>query len=103
MTETERLKIFRALGEETRLRIFETLRGGRLCACKILEKFQITQPTLSHHMKILCDSGLIAREKEWKHTYYSIACDKLRELTDFLGDTACNRPACRRIVEKKEK
>ena len=91
------------MGEETRLRIFETLRGGRLCACKILEKFQITQPTLSHHMKILCDSGLIAREKEWKHTYYSIACDKLRELTDFLGDTACNRPVCERIAEKKEK
>ncbi|MGN1052420.1 MAG: ArsR/SmtB family transcription factor, partial [Candidatus Scatosoma sp.] len=59
MDANESLKILKALGEETRIKIFGMLRGGKLCACKILEKFNISQPTLSHHMKILCDSGLV--------------------------------------------
>ena len=87
MNENESLKILKALGEETRLKIFEMLRGGKSCACKILEKFNISQPTLSHHMKILCDSGLVLAEKDWKWTYYSIDREKLNEFLDYLGDT----------------
>ena len=79
------MKVLKALGEETRIKIFEMLRGGKLCACKILEKLNITQPTLSHHMKILCDSGLVIAEKEWKWTYYSIDEGKLQELLDYLS------------------
>lgn len=90
MDAEESLKILKALGEETRIRIFETLRGGKLCACKILERFHISQPTLSHHMKILCDSGLVLAEKDWKWTYYSIDCQKLNDLLGYLGDTKCN-------------
>ena len=90
MDAEESVKILKALGEETRIRIFETLRGGKLCACKILERFHISQPTLSHHMKILCDSGLVLAEKDWKWTYYSIACQKLNDLLGYLGDTKCN-------------
>ena len=44
---------FKALADPTRLEIVDMLSCGELCACKILERFQITQPTLSHHMKIL--------------------------------------------------
>lgn len=90
MDANESLKILKALGEETRIQIFEMLRGGKLCACKILEKFKISQPTLSHHMKILCDSGLVLAEKDWKWTYYSIDCKKMNELLGYLGDTKCN-------------
>lgn len=90
MDTNESLKILKALGEETRIKIFEMLRGGKLCACKILEKFNISQPTLSHHMKILCDSGLVLAEKDWKWTYYSIDRKKLNELLGYLGDIKCN-------------
>lgn len=78
-------KVLKALGEDTRIKIFEMLRCGKLCACKILEKLQITQPTLSHHMKILCDSGVVTAEKDRKWTYYSVNGNVLKEVLDFLG------------------
>ncbi|MGN0814653.1 MAG: ArsR/SmtB family transcription factor [Candidatus Coproplasma sp.] len=90
MDASESVKILKALGEETRIRIFEMLRGGKLCACKILEKFNITQPTLSHHMKLLCDCGIVVAEKDWKWTYYSLNCAKLDEFLAYLGDTKCH-------------
>ena len=64
--------IYKALGDTHRLTIVDMLTGGELCACKILEKFEITQPTLSHHMKTLCDCGLVEGRKQGKWTYYSI-------------------------------
>ena len=86
MTAIESMKICKALGEETRIEIFEMLRGGKMCACKLLEKFDITQPTLSHHMKVLCDCGLVIAEKDWKWTHYSINEEVLAELLAFLGN-----------------
>lgn len=93
MDNQETVKILKALGEETRLKIFGLLRGGKLCGCQILENLNITQPTLSHHLKILCDSGIILAERDWKRTYYAIDCKKLKELTAYLSDAVC----CRRI------
>lgn len=90
MDAGESVKILKALGEETRIRIFEMLRGGKLCACKILEKFNITQPTLAHHMKLLCDCGIVIAEKDWKWTYYSLNCAKIDELLAYLGDKKCH-------------
>lgn len=89
MEREECTRILKALADDTRMRIFETLRGGTLCGCKILERLDITQPTLSHHMKILCACGLVKAEKDWKWTYYSLECRKLNEMIDFLGDTKC--------------
>lgn len=89
MDYQEYSEMLKALGENTRLRIFEMLRNGTLCGCKILEKLNITQPTLSHHMKVLCDCGLVKAEKDWKWTYYSIDCEKLQGLLSFLGNTKC--------------
>lgn len=85
------IDILKALGDNTRLQIFQMLRNGTLCACKILEQLNITQPTLSHHMKVLCDCGLVKAEKDWKWTYYTIDCRKLQGLLAFLGDTKCMR------------
>ena len=49
--------MFKAFCDENRLQILGLLRSGERCACDILEEMHITQPTLSHHMKILCDAG----------------------------------------------
>lgn len=89
MEREECTKILKALADDTRMQIFEMLRGDTLCGCKILEQLNITQPTLSHHMKVLCDCGLVKEEKDWKWTYYTLACCKLNEMLDFLGDTKC--------------
>ena len=72
-TNTKCVELFKALSDENRLQIVEMLTDGELCACRILEKFDITQPTLSHHMKILCDCGLVKGRKQSKWTYYSIS------------------------------
>ena len=65
--------IFKALGDENRIRILKLLRTGEKCACKLLEEINVTQPTLSHHMKILCDSGIVIGRKEGKWMHYSIS------------------------------
>ena len=68
-------EIYRALSDTNRLMIVDMLADGELCACKVLEKFSITQPTLSHHMKTLCACGLVKGRKQGKWTYYSITAE----------------------------
>ncbi len=89
----EYVRILKALGDDIRLQIFEMLRHGSLCACKIQERFSITQPTLSHHMKILCDSGIVHADRDGKWVHYSLNCDKLNGLIAFLASTKCNMHA----------
>ncbi|PKM62687.1 MAG: transcriptional regulator [Firmicutes bacterium HGW-Firmicutes-21] len=76
--------VFRALSDETRLKITEMLVGGELCACKILESLSITQPTLSYHMKILCDSGLVKGRRDGAWMRYSLSRNKIALLTKFF-------------------
>lgn len=68
----ENAKVFKAFCDENRLRILELLRSGEKCACVLLDDLHITQSTLSHHMKILCDSGVVQGRKEGKWVHYSI-------------------------------
>ena len=75
----------KALSDETRLEIFEMLSQGELCACKILEKFNITQPTLSYHMKILCESELVLGRKDGIWMKYSINWDNLDRVEKFFA------------------
>ena len=84
----ENAKVFKAFCDENRLKILEMLRGGEKCACVLLKRMDISQPTLSHHMKILFDSGIVSARREGKWMYYSIsdagadnAVRLLRELT----------------------
>ena len=77
--------ISKALGDETRLAIVQMLSDGEKCGCKLLERCAITQPTLSHHMKILVESGLVNDRKEGKWHRYSLNTAALREYADFLG------------------
>lgn len=77
--------LFKAFCDENRLRILELLRDGERCACHLLEEMQITQPTLSHHMKILCDSGVVIGRKEGKWMHYSISDDGVEAVTEYLN------------------
>ena len=76
--------VMKALGDETRIRIIDMLSTGELCACDILEEFHITQPTLSYHMKILVESGIVQSRKAGTWTRYSISQEVLGSLTGFL-------------------
>ena len=66
------VKVFKAFCDENRLKILEQLRSGEKCACKLLDELHITQPTLSHHMKLLCDADIVQGRKEGKWVHYSI-------------------------------
>ncbi|MDP4121097.1 MAG: metalloregulator ArsR/SmtB family transcription factor [Bacillota bacterium] len=66
-------KIFKAFCDENRLQILELLQNGERCACILLEKLNICQSTLSHHMRILVQSGVVNARNEGKWTYYSIS------------------------------
>lgn len=76
--------ICKALGDMNRLKIIQMLSDGEKCGCKLLEAFNITQPTLSHHMRILCECGLVNDRKEGKWHHYSINTNAWDEFSDFI-------------------
>ena len=82
---TENSTFFKALGDENRLKIIDMLSGGEICACEILWELDITQSTLSHHMKILCDCSLVIPRKAGKWTYYLLNKATVKALKDFIN------------------
>lgn len=86
MTTREIAKIGKALGDENRVMILELLTAGEKCACRLLDALGVTQPTLSHHMKILCESGLVSGRKDGKWMYYSLKKEKILETKKFLEE-----------------
>jgi ArsR family transcriptional regulator len=70
--KNEYLRVFRAFSDENRVRILELLCKGEQCACVLLDDLDIGQPTLSHHMKILCESGIVSSRRDGRWNYYSI-------------------------------
>ena len=98
MEAKDMILICKALSDTNRLEIVQMLSDGEKCGCKILDKFNITQPTLSHHMKVLCDAEIVAGRKEGKWTYYSFnpegvnhAKELLNQITTVTGSTQCSR------------
>lgn len=95
-------KVFKAFCDVNRLQILELLRTGEKCACVILENLNISQSTLSYHMKILCESGIVTGRNEGKWTHYSIdteGCEKAKKLLDVLTKVnLCNENTC--VCEK---
>lgn len=87
---SEYVSFMKALSDETRLRIYHMLTGGELCACDILEQFNITQPTLSYHMKILSESGLVNSRRDGVWMRYSINNINLEMLKDFFDYIGAN-------------
>lgn len=76
--------VFKAFCDENRIRILQLLLSGEKCACKLLEEMNITQPTLSHHMKILCDSGIVVGRKDGKWMYYSLSKEGVENAKKYL-------------------
>lgn len=79
-------EMLKALSDPNRLMIVEMLSGGELCACKLLERFRITQPTLSHHMKTLRQAGLVKGHKEGKWMHYTLDGERFAMLTAAIGE-----------------
>lgn len=76
--------LFKAFGDENRIRILKLLGSEEKCACHLLEQMRISQPTLSHHMKLLCDAGIVQGRKEGKWMHYRICPQGIQEVRDFL-------------------
>ena len=83
--------ICRALGDSNRLEIIQMLSDGEKCGCRLLEKFEITQPTLSHHMRILVECGLVNDRREGKWHHYSLNCDTMIEYKSFIDSLTCEK------------
>lgn len=66
-------KVFKALCDPNRLAILELLQSGEKCACVLLEQLELKQSGLSYHMKILCESGIVASHQEGKWTHYRLS------------------------------
>ena len=85
MAKLDEVLICKALGDPNRMEIVKMLSDQEKCGCKLLEKFDITQPTLSHHMKILVDSGLVKDRKEGKWHY----CGFIKTLCNETTGKCC--------------
>ena len=81
--------ICKALGDSNRLEIVQKLSDGEKGGCKLLERFEITQPTLSHHMKILVECGLVNDCKEGKWHHYTLNCETLNNFKKFIDGLTC--------------
>ena len=73
LSKQQMARIFKAMGDENRLTILTLLHTGERCACRLQEALEISQPTLSHHMRILQDAGLVNARKDGKWIHYSLS------------------------------
>lgn len=78
--------INKALSSPVRLQIIAMLAGEEQCACRILERFAITQPTLSHHMHVLCDCHLVRDRKQGRWHYYALDEERIGCLASFFQE-----------------
>ncbi|MFH9864550.1 ArsR/SmtB family transcription factor [Streptomyces lydicus] len=88
---TELAKVFKALGDPVRLRLLSMIAsrsGGEVCVCDLTPAFDLSQPTISHHLKLLKQAGLIDSERRGTWVYYRL----LPEMTDRLAGIL-TRPA----------
>jgi ArsR family transcriptional regulator len=98
--------VFKALSDETRLKIIDMLSCGEMCACDILEKFSISQSTLSYHMKILTESGLVNGVRDGAWMRYTLRSERIEEAIDFINyithdkdDCICKQSSCKICTE----
>ena len=86
--EAERMAaVAKALGDPVRLQLVDVLRkhAGKVCVCELVPLFDLTQPTVSHHLKVLRDAGIVGSEREGLWAYYYVIPDALRELSAWLS------------------
>ncbi len=80
-------EVAKALGDPIRLQLVDVLRkhAGKVCVCELVPLFDISQPTLSHHLKKLRDAGIVDSERRGLWAYYYVLPDALQELTAWLS------------------
>lgn len=78
----------KALSDETRMKIIQLLASGTLCACDLQASFDISQPTLSYHLKLLCDSRLVETQREGRWSHYSLNRSQVSGLVEFITESA---------------
>lgn len=91
MTREEVANICKAMSDANRLRIIEMLSSCEKCGCELLEELQVTQPTLSHHMKVLSDCGLVSSRIEGKWHHYSISSERFADYKEYIVAISCNK------------
>lgn len=90
-TAAELAHVFKALGDPTRVRLLSVIAahdGGEACVCDLTEPVGLSQPTVSHHLKLLVDAGLLTREQRGKWAYYSVVPGALNRLGVLLTEAA---------------
>ncbi|ANK61445.1 ArsR/SmtB family transcription factor [Loigolactobacillus backii] len=95
------VQTLKAMADPKRLKIIDLLSCGSLCACDILEHFDFSQPTLSHHMKVLQNAGIVSARKEGKWQHYTLRpqfIETFKQNTDVLLNTSehcvCDEEKC---------
>jgi ArsR family transcriptional regulator, arsenate/arsenite/antimonite-responsive transcriptional repressor len=86
--EAERMSaVAKALGDPIRLQLVDVLRkhAGKVCVCELVPLFDVSQPTLSHHLKVLREAGMVDSERRGLWAYYYVLPDALKELSVWLS------------------
>lgn len=81
-------RVFKALGDPTRVRLVSLIaaaEGAEACICDLTEPVGLSQPTVSHHMKLLADAGLVTREQRGKWAYYRLEPEAFEGLRRVLS------------------
>ena len=90
-TAEQLARVFKALGDPTRVRLVSLIaaaEGGEACICDLTDPVGLSQPTVSHHMKLLTDAGLISREQRGKWAYYRVVDETLTAMARALSATS---------------
>lgn len=80
-------ELFRAVADPTRLQLLSMMMAepsGELCVTDLTGQLEFRQPTISHHLKLLADAGLVRRERRGKQVWYSIAPERLAAIADIF-------------------
>jgi ArsR family transcriptional regulator len=79
--------VAKALGDPVRLQLVDVLRkhAGKVCVCELVPLFDLSQPTVSHHLKVLRDAGIVGSERQGLWAYYYVIPDTLKELSAWLS------------------
>ena len=78
--------IFKALSDENRLNILRKIAETEICACQLTELFNLSQPTISHHLKVLITAGLINVDRRGKWCYYTVNWEKIRVVKQLFNE-----------------
>lgn len=88
-------QVFRALGDPVRLRLVSLIgahQGGEACVCELTDAFELTQPTISHHLRILREAGIIVCERRGRWVYYRLVPSALERLAAVLAGPSASLP-----------